>query len=136
MNAEQYTKKTVEALNTAQGMAAENQNAYVTPEHLLYALVDDDGGLTGTLLGRMGVGCDGVLAELDGIIEKLAKVSGGGDIYASRETAEVLTLAEKTAANLKDSYVSVEHLMLALLAKPTAELRRLFQDQKKKKFFL
>ena len=128
MNAEQYTKKTVEALNTAQGMAAENQNAYVTPEHLLYALVDDDGGLTGTLLGRMGVDCDGVLAELDGIIEKLPKVSGGGDIYASRETAEVLTLAEKTAANLKDSYVSVEHLMLALLAKPTPELRRLFQD--------
>ncbi len=128
MNAEQYTKKTVEALNTAQGMAAENQNAYVTPEHLLYALVDDDGGLTGTLLGRMGVDCDGVLAELDGIIEKLPKVSGSGDIYASRETAEVLTLAEKTAANLKDSYVSVEHLMLALLAKPTPELRRLFQD--------
>ena len=128
MNAEQYTKKTVEALNTAQGMAAENQNAYVTPEHLLYALVDDDGGLTGTLLGRMGVDCDGVLAELDGIIEKMPKVSGGGDIYASRETAEVLTLAEKTAANLKDSYVSVEHLMLALLAKPTPELRRLFQD--------
>ena len=128
MNAEQYTKKTVEALNTAQGMAAENQNAYVTPEHLLYALVDDDGGLTGTLLGRMGVDCDGVLAELDGIIEKLPKVSGGGDIYASRETAEVRTLAEKTAANLKDSYVSVEHLMLALLAKPTPELRRLFQD--------
>ena len=42
MNAERYTKKTVEALNTAQSMAAENQNAYVTPEHLLYALIDDD----------------------------------------------------------------------------------------------
>ncbi len=127
MNAERYTKKTVEALNTAQSMAAENQNAYVTPEHLLYALIDDDGGLAGTLLGRMGTNCDEVLSELDGVIERLPKISGG-EIYASRETAEILSAAEKLAEKGKDSYVSIEHLMLAMLERPTPDLHRIFTD--------
>ena len=65
MNAEKYTKKTIETINTAQAMAQENGNQYLTSEHLLYALVDQDGGLIGTLLGRMGVDCDALLAELD-----------------------------------------------------------------------
>ena len=128
MNAEQYTKKSLEALTCAQSMAEENRNAYVTPEHLLYALVDADGGLIGSLLGKMGVNCDEVLSELDSAIDKLPKVSGTGEVYASRETADILTVAEKTASNMKDSFVSVEHLMLAILAKPTADIRRIFSD--------
>ena len=128
MNAEQYTKKSLEALTCAQSMAEENRNAYVTPEHLLYALVDADGGLIGSLLGKMGVNCDEVLSELDSAIDKLPKVSGTGEVYASRETADILTVAEKTASNMKDSFGSVEHLMLAILAKPTADIRRIFSD--------
>ena len=128
MNAEKYTQKTLEAIQTAQSMAIENQNAYVTPEHLLYALTDADGGLIGALLSRMGVNCDGVLSELDSAIEKLPEVTGGGEVYASRELGEILTVAEKTAANMKDSYVSVEHLMLSILAKPTPAIRRIFTD--------
>ncbi len=128
MNAEKYTQKTLEAIQTAQSMAIENQNAYVTPEHLLYALTDADGGLIGALLSRMGVNCDEVLSELDSAIEKLPKVTGGGEVYASRELGEILTVAEKTAANMKDSYVSVEHLMLSILAKPTPAIRRIFTD--------
>jgi len=127
MNAEQYTKKTLEALSTAQSMAEENQNAYVTPEHLLYALVDANGGLIGSLLSRMDVNCDEVLSELDSAIEKLPKVSGG-QVYASRETGDILTMAEKIASNMKDSYVSVEHLMLAILAKPTPDIRQIFSN--------
>ncbi len=128
MNAEKYTQKSLEAIQTAQSMASENQNPYLTPEHLLYALVDADGGLIGSLLSRMGVNCDEVLSELDSFIEKQSKVSGSEEIYASRETGEILNLAEKTAANMKDSYVSVEHLMLAILAKPTPAIRRIFAD--------
>ena len=128
MNAEKYTQKSLEAIQTAQSMASENQNPYLTPEHLLYALVDADGGLIGSLLSRMGVNCDEVLSELDSFIEKQSKVSGSEEIYASRETGEILNLAEKTAANMKDSYVSVEHLMLAILAKPTPGIRRIFAD--------
>ena len=69
MNAEKYTQKSLEAIQTAQSMASENQNPYLTPEHLLYALVDADGGLIGSLLSRMGVNCDEVLSELDSFIE-------------------------------------------------------------------
>ena len=77
MNAEKYTKKTIETINTAQAMAQENGNQYLTSEHLLYALVDQDGGLIGSLLGKMGVDCDAVLAELDTEIRKLPRISGG-----------------------------------------------------------
>ena len=65
MNADKFTQKTIETIQTAQSMAQENGNQYLTPEHLLYALVDADGGLIGTLLGRMGVDCNAVLSELD-----------------------------------------------------------------------
>ena len=76
-------------------MAQENGNQYLTPEHLLYALVDADGGLIGTLLGRMGVDCNAVLSELDTAIDQLPKVSGGsGEVYASPETGKVITVEE------------------------------------------
>ena len=65
MNAQNLTQKSLEAIQTAQSMALENRNNYITPEHLLYALVDQDGGLIPSLLGKMGVDCHAVLAELD-----------------------------------------------------------------------
>lgn len=71
MNTEKLTRKTLDALQTAQSMAQENQNQYLTPEHLLYALVDQDGGLIPSLLGRMGVDCDQLLSELDTRIGQL-----------------------------------------------------------------
>ena len=73
MNADKFTQKTIETIQTAQSMAQENGNQYLTPEHLLYALVDADGGLIGTLLGRMGVDCNAVLSELDTAIDQLPK---------------------------------------------------------------
>ena len=65
MNAEKYTQKTLDAFRTAQSMAQENQNQYLTPEHLLYALLDQDGGLIPSIFGKMGVDCDGLLSELE-----------------------------------------------------------------------
>ncbi len=129
MNAEKYTQKTLDAVRTAQSIARENGSQYVTPEHLLYALVDQDGGLIPSLLGKMGADCEGILAELDTLIRKMPKISGGsGEVYASAETAKVLDLAEKTAAKLRDEYISVEHLMLALFSEGTAEVKRLLSD--------
>ena len=65
MNPQNLTQKSLEAVQTAQSMALENRNNYIMPEHLLYALVDQDGGLIPSLLGKMGVDCNTVLAELD-----------------------------------------------------------------------
>ncbi len=129
MNADKFTQKAIETIQTAQSMAQENGNQYLTPEHLLYALIDQDGGLIGSLLGRMGVDCDTVLAELDTVISQMPKVSGGsGDVYASPETGKVLAFAERTAKNMNDEYLSVEHLMLGIFAYQTGAIKRIFNN--------
>ena len=129
MNAEKFTQKTIETINTAQAMAQENQNQYLTPAHLLYALIDQDGGLIGSLLSKMGADCDAMLGELDAEIAKLPKVSGGsGEVYASPETSKLLRFAEKAAEKLGDEYVSVEHLMLGIFSEGGPAVRKILSD--------
>ncbi|MBD9253390.1 ATP-dependent chaperone ClpB [bacterium] len=129
MNAEKYTQKALEAVKTAQNMAQENGNQYVTTEHLLYALLDQDGGLIGSLFGKMGVDCDGLLSEIDTLIRRLPRISGGsGEVYASPEVGKILNLAEKTAEKLHDEYLSVEHLMLAIFSEGSQSVRQLLSD--------
>ena len=129
MNAEKYTQKALEAVKTAQSMAQENGNQYVTSEHLLYALLDQDGGLIGSLFGKMGVDCDGLLSELDTLIRNLPRISGGsGEVYASPEVGKILNLAEKNAEKLHDEYLSVEHLMLAIFSEGSQSVRQLLSD--------
>ena len=129
MNTQKYTQKTLEALRSAQTMAQERQNQYLTPEHLLLALLEQDGGLVGSLFQRMGVDCGGLETELKGMIDQLPRVSGGsGEVYASPETGKVITVAERTAEKLHDEYVSVEHLMLGIFAEGGTQLKQLLQD--------
>ena len=129
MNAQNYTQKTIEAIQTAQSMAQENNNSYITPEHLLYALVDQDGGLIPTLFKRMGVDCDAVLSELDGAIAALPKVGGdSSEVYMSSELSRVFTAAEKAAKSMGDEYLSVEHLMIGIFAAGTAATKRILAD--------
>ena len=128
-NADKYTQKATEALNAAQELAQERQNQYLTPEHLLYALVDQQDGLIGSLFGRMGVNCESLLEELKGLVDRQPKVSGGsGEVYASPETAAVLRFAEKMADKLGDEYLSVEHLMLGLFAEGSSGVKSLLQN--------
>ncbi len=130
MNAENLTKKSLEAVQTAQSMARENHNNYLMPEHLLYALVDQDGGLIPSLLEHMGVDCNALLSELDTAIGALPKVGGdgGGEVYLSPESDRVLSAAEKAAKSMKDEYISVEHLMIGLFAAGTQQIKRLFSE--------
>ena len=128
MNAQNLTQKSLEAIQTAQSMALENRNNYIMPEHLLYALVDQDGGLIPSLLGKMGVDCNTVLAELDTAISSFPKVGSTSEAYLSPETNRILTAAEKAAKSMGDSYVSVEHLMIGIFASPTAAIKRIFSD--------
>ena len=128
MNAQNFTQKTLEALQTAQSMAEESHNSYVTPEHLLYALIDQDGGLIPSLLSRMGADCNALLSELDAAISRLPKVSGSTQLYLSQETDRVIKAAEKAAQSMGDEYLSVEHLMLGMFAAATPEIKRLFSS--------
>ncbi len=93
------------------------------------ALLGQEGGLIGSIFARMGVDCAALREELSARIAALPKISGGsGEVYASPETAKVLTVAEKTAEKLHDEYISVEHLMLGIFAEGSAALRQLLQD--------
>ncbi|MCC8356416.1 MAG: ATP-dependent chaperone ClpB [Oscillospiraceae bacterium] len=129
MNSDKLTQKTIETINSATAMARENDNQYLTPEHLLYALVDADGGLIPTLLGRMGADCDKMLSALDGEISCLPKVQGSQEVYPSNEFGKVIDFAQKIAGKLKDEYVSVEHLMLGIFAHPTKAISAIFREQ-------
>ena len=128
MNAQNFTQKTLEMIQTAKSMAMENNNQYITPEHLLYALVDQDGGLIPSLLERMEVDCNAVLSELDTAIDAMPKVSGDYDIYLSREAERVINAAEKSAKSMNDEYLSVEHIMIGIFASPTPAIKRIFED--------
>ena len=128
MNAQNFTQKTLEAVQTAQSMAQENRNNYIEPEHLLYALVDQDGGLIPSLLGKMGVDCNAVLAELDTAIAALPRVGSVSDVYLSSEASRCLNAAEKAAKSMGDEYLSVEHVMIGLFAAATPSIKRIFAD--------
>ena len=128
MNAQNLTQKSIEALQTASSMAQENRNSSIMPEHLLYALVDQDGGLIPSLFGKMGVDCNTVLSELDTAISALPKVGAGAEAYMSPETGRVITAAEKAAKDAGDEYISVEHLMLGIFAAATPTIKRIFSD--------
>ncbi len=123
MNAEKFTQKTIETINEAQNIARDHDNQTLTAEHLLSALLSMEGGLVSTLIYRIGqksgntdiVGA--MLGEVNAAIERLPKVSGGnGELYPSSEVSAVLRFAEKAADGMKDKYISVEHIMLGLLA--------------------
>ena len=128
MNQNNFTQKSIEAIQTAQGMALESNNNYIQPEHLLYALVDQDGGLIPSLFSKMGVDCNMVLSELDSAISLLPKVSETAEVYLSSETNRIITAAEKIAKNMGDAYTSVEHLMLGFFAAPTSTIKRIFDN--------
>ena len=96
MDSNKYTQKTVETLKAAQNMAEEYHNQYITPEHILYGLLDQDNGLIPSLFTKLGADNDAILAELKEEIEKLPKVGGAdGKVYISQETDRVLRAAEK-----------------------------------------
>ena len=132
MNANQLTQKSLEAIQAAQSIALENQNQQICPEHLLYALLDQDGGLIGSLLEKMGVDTQGMLAAVNTKVEALPAVTGSGrepgSVYVSPETDKILAAAEKDAKNMKDEYVSVEHIFLAMIEKPNGALSQVFKQ--------
>ena len=128
MNSQNFTQKSIDAIQTARNMAQENGNQYITPEHLLYALCDQDGGLIPSLFTKLGADCNAVLSELDTEIGKLPKLSGDFEVYFSREADRVLQAAEKAASSMKDEYLSVEHIMLGIFAAGTPAVRRILAD--------
>ena len=128
MNAEKFTRKSLEALNAARAMAEENRNNYIMPEHILHALINQSGGLIPSLLDKMGADCKTLLSELEGAVSALPKLGSAVQVYLSPEADRVLNAAEKAADSMGDEYVSVEHIMIGIFAAATPAVKHIFAD--------
>ena len=114
-----FTLKAQEALQAAQELAVSKNQGELKPVHLLYALVVQEGGVTGMLLARMGVNVDSLVDALENEINHLPKLfvvnANVGQLYLSQDLIKVLDRANKEAADLKDEFVSCEHLLLGII---------------------
>ncbi len=117
MNMQKYTQKSVEAVEAAQNAASSNGNSEMKSVHLLYGLLADKEGFVPSVLTAMKADADGLLAEVNSQISRLPKMSGAHETYLSSELNAVFNRAESIASDMKDDYVSVEHLMLAVMEK-------------------
>ena len=137
MNTNQYTQKTLEALQAAQQLAVEYQHNALEPAHLLHALAAQENGLIPQLLQKLSVDPGSFAAAVAEKLSALPRVSGSGrdpdKVYISQATDKVLSAAAREAKAMKDDFISVEHLFLGLLDEPdqtTSELFRAFNLKK------
>ena len=130
MNLNQFTQKSVEAVQAAQQMASARQNQQIEQEHLLLALLEQKEGLIPQLMQKAGVEPAALRQKLAAAVERLPQVSGSGagQMYLSRDLEQALNEAEKIAREMHDEYTSVEHLMLGLFEKTDDTLRSLFRE--------
>ncbi len=131
MNPQKYTQKSLEAIQGAQSIAVEYGNQQIEQPHLLLSLLLAEEGLAPQLLAHMGLTVPSFTAAVKAQVEKLPRVSGSGreanKIYVAQDVEQVLNAAESTAASMKDDYVSVEHLLLALADHPNQALKELLR---------
>ena len=127
MNINKFTQKSMEAVQNCEKLAYEYGNQQIDQPHLLYSLLTLDDSLIMKLITKMGIQGDMFKNEAKQAIEKLTKVSGGGQLYISNDLNKVLINAEDEAKAMGDGYVSVEHLFLALLKQPSKEMKDLFK---------
>ncbi|MBS6849560.1 MAG: ATP-dependent chaperone ClpB [Clostridiales bacterium] len=130
MNLNQFTQKSVEAVQAAQQMASARQNQQIEQEHLLLALLEQKEGLIPQLMQKASVEPAALRQKLTAAVERLPQVSGSGagQMYLSRDLEQALNEAEKIAREMHDEYTSVEHLMLGLFEKTDDTLRALFRE--------
>ncbi len=129
MNMQKFTQKSIEALQAAQNEALSNANQNLTEEHLLYALVSQKEGVIPNLFAKCGADISRMISETEKKIASMPKVTGGGDnLYMDSTLASALAEAEKEADAMNDSYVSVEHIILGMMDKPSEFIKKLFRD--------
>lgn len=129
MNMQKFTQKSIEALQAAQNEALSNANQNLTEEHLLYALVSQKEGVVPNLFAKCGADTSRMISETEKKIASMPKVTGGGDnLYMDSTLASALAEAEKEADAMNDSYVSVEHIILGMMDKPSEFIKKLFRD--------
>ena len=139
MNMNQFTQKSLAAIQSAQDLAVEYGNQQIEQPHLLLALLSDPQGLVPQLLTQLGITLPSLQAAVRAEVEKLPRVSGAGremdKVYVAQDVDKALQKAQAAAQSMKDEYISVEHLFLGLLdaaSRPLAELLRTYQINREK----
>ena len=129
MDFNHYTQKSLEAVQLARNLAVQQGQQQLEQIHLLSALLQQENGLIPQLLKKMGVTVESLAAAVQAEVEKLPKVSGSvpaDAFYISREANDALNAAENLAKQMKDEYISVEHLFLGLLETAEGAVKGLF----------
>lgn len=115
MNFEQYTRKAIDAVNQSQQIAIEFSHQAIEPAHILLALLRQRDGLVPALITRIAGSDAGLIADVESALANQPKISGGNaNLSLTQTSAQVFDNAEKIAKNMRDDYVSTEHLLLAL----------------------
>ena len=132
MNMNQFTQKTVNALQRAQSIAIEYQHMQVEQEHLMLALTEDENELIPQLLAKCGLSVPALVSGLKENLDRVPRVSGSGrepgKVYIAGDVEQAMLEAEKTAGRMKDEYLSVEHVWMGLCAKASANVQRLLKS--------
>lgn len=114
MRFDKFTVKSQELIQNAQSLASNSNNQQIEPEHLLAAMLNEREGIAVSILRKLGVPPEDVAQEIAMAINRFPKVSGAGDVYISQKTKSVLDAAFAEAGKMKDQYVSIEHILLAI----------------------
>lgn len=128
MNMQNLTQKSASAINEAVNIAREYGSAEVSEEHVLSALLNDKEGLVPQLLKRMNVDVDGIKNAVNELIGGLNRSSMNAGQTMSRELSDALNAAERKAKEMRDEYVSVEHILYGMIEKPTSGLSKVFKN--------
>ena len=128
MNISKFTQKSVQAVQDCEKLAYEYGNQEIDQEHLLLALLTQEDSLLAQLITKMEIQLTYFTDRVKQAVEKKTKVSGGGQVYISNALNQVLIYAEDEAKAMGDEYVSVEHLFLAMQAKPNAAIKEIFRE--------
>ena len=127
MNINKFTQKSIEAVNQCEKIAYDYGNQEIDQEHFLYSLMTIEDSLIANLIEKMNIDKDIFLKNIEQLLNQKNKVSGDVKLYISNDLNKVLVNAEDEAKRMGDSYVSVEHLMLALIAAPNRAIKQLFK---------
>ena len=126
MNTQNYTQKSIDAINSAQSIARNNNNQQLTQEHMALALLEQDSGLISTIINKTGANATALTGMFRTAVSSLPVVSGDTEsLYMSEELANAMAYAEKAAADMKDQYISVEHIMLGIIKKPSKTVKQI-----------
>ena len=126
MNINKFTQKSIEAVNQCEKIAYDNGHQEIDQEHFLYSLLTVDDSLIASLIEKMGIQKDTFLTQVQELLARKPKVSGG-QVYMSKDLNQVLLHGEDEMKAMGDEYVSVEHLFLAMIKHPNKAVKELFR---------